>query len=96
MKYLFIALIRGYQKVVSPFKAPCCRFSPTCSAYAIEAFKKRGAIVGLYLTVRRLVRCQPFYKGDFYDPVPLKPVKKRNSKDSKFLRTKAKGKLRSE
>lgn len=96
MKYLFIVVIRFYRKFISPLKAPCCRFSPTCSQYALEAFKERGAFVGLYLTVRRLLRCHPFYKGDFYDPVPLKKRKVRKTQDSKFLQNKAKGKLRNE
>jgi putative membrane protein insertion efficiency factor len=96
MKYLFIAVIRFYRKFISPLKAPCCRFKPTCSEYALEAFKERGVFVGFYLTVHRLLRCQPFYKGDVYDPVPPKRVRQKNSKDSKFLQNKAKGKLRNE
>lgn len=96
MKYLFIAVIRFYRKFISPLKAPCCRFSPTCSQYALEAFRERGAFVGFYLTVRRLIRCHPFYKGDFYDPVPSKKPKTPKTEDSKFLQNKAKGKLRNE
>ena len=64
-----IGLIKLYQKIISPIKPPCCRFTPTCSAYALEAFKKRGFFVGLILTVWRLLRCNPFCKGG-YDPVP--------------------------
>ena len=64
-----IGLIRLYQKIISPLKPPCCRFTPTCSAYAIEAFSKRGFFVGLILTVWRILRCNPFSKGG-YDPVP--------------------------
>ena len=69
MKRLCIALIRGYQRFISPAKPPCCRFTPTCSAYAIEAFEKRGFFVGLGLTVWRVLRCNPFGRGG-YDPVP--------------------------
>ncbi len=69
MKHLMIWLIRLYQKFISPIKPPCCRFTPTCSAYAIEAFTKRGFFVGLGLTVWRILRCNPFSKGG-YDPVP--------------------------
>ena len=70
MKYLCIWLIRFYQKVLSPLKRnPTCRFTPTCSAYAIEAFQKRGFFVGLGLTVWRVLRCNPFSAGG-YDPVP--------------------------
>ena len=70
MKWLFLLLIRFYQKCISPCFAPCCRFKPTCSAYAYEAINKYGAIKGGWLAVKRLARCHPFYKGDTYDPVP--------------------------
>lgn len=72
MKYLCIKLIRFYQKVLSPLKGrPCCRFTPTCSAYAIEAYQKRGFFVGSALTVYRILRCNPFCPGG-WDPVPDK------------------------
>ena len=69
MKHLMIWLIRLYRKFISPLKPPCCRFTPTCSAYALEAFTKRGFFVGFILTVWRILRCNPFSKGG-YDPVP--------------------------
>ena len=69
-----IWLIGLYRKFISPIKPPCCRFTPTCSAYAIEAFKKRGFFVGLFLTVWRILRCNPFSKGG-YDPVPERKVR---------------------
>ena len=69
MKHVMIWLIRLYQKVISPIKPPCCRFTPTCSQYAIEAFTKRGFFVGFILTVWRILRCNPFSRGG-YDPVP--------------------------
>ena len=71
MKHVMIWLIGLYRKFISPIKPPCCRFTPTCSAYAIEAFQKRGFFVGLALTVWRILRCNPFSKGG-YDPVPEK------------------------
>lgn len=71
MKHLMIWLIRLYQKFISPLKPPCCRFTPTCSTYAIEAFRKRGFFVGFALTVWRILRCNPFCRGG-YDPVPEK------------------------
>lgn len=71
MKHIFIALIRLYQKFISPLKPPTCRFYPTCSSYAIEAFQKRGVFVGLILTVWRILRCNPFCRGG-YDPVPTR------------------------
>ena len=75
MKYICIWLIRFYRKFISPLKgSPCCRFTPTCSAYAIEAFQKRGFFVGLYLTVYRIIRCNPFCAPG-YDPVPEKGLK---------------------
>ena len=76
MKYVCIWLVRFYQKFLSPLKGgPTCRFTPSCSAYAIEAFKKRGFFVGFYLTVRRILRCNPFCAGG-YDPVPDKKIPK--------------------
>lgn len=65
----FIFLIRLYQKFLSPLKAPSCRFTPTCSAYAVEAIKEWGAVVGLALAFWRILRCNPFSKGG-HDPVP--------------------------
>lgn len=64
-----IALVRIYQLAISPLKPPSCRFTPTCSQYAIEALRKHGPIKGLYLTIRRLLRCHP-WGGSGYDPVP--------------------------
>ena len=74
MKHLMIWLIRLYKKFISPLKPPCCRFTPTCSTYAIEAFQKRGFFVGLILTIGRILRCNPFSKGG-YDPVPEKGLR---------------------
>ena len=65
----FIALIKLYQWIVSPLLGPKCRFTPTCSQYAIEALKKHGVFKGLWLTVKRLGRCHP-WGGHGYDPVP--------------------------
>jgi hypothetical protein len=63
-------LIRGYQLLLSPIlPAHSCRFLPTCSAYGIEALDKHGALLGSWLTVRRLLRCHP-WGGSGYDPVP--------------------------
>lgn len=61
--------IRGYQKFISPALPPSCRFSPTCSQYTLEAVSKYGALKGIWLGARRLVRCHPFNPGG-YDPVP--------------------------
>jgi putative membrane protein insertion efficiency factor len=70
MKYICIWLIRLYRKFISPLKrSPCCRFTPTCSAYALEAFYEWGFFVGFGLTVWRILRCNPFCAGG-YDPVP--------------------------
>ena len=70
MKAVFLAMIRFYQRNISPYTPGCCRFTPTCSAYAMEAINKYGAAKGLYLAIKRFLRCHPFYKGDPYDPVP--------------------------
>lgn len=58
-----------YRRCVSPFKPRCCRFHPTCSAYAMQALHERGAFAGSWLTLRRLLRCHPFTEPGF-DPVP--------------------------
>lgn len=65
----FVVLIRFYQKFISPYKRPCCRFTPTCSQYALEAFRKHGPFKGLFLSVWRILRCNP-WGGSGYDPVP--------------------------
>lgn len=70
MKAVLLALIRFYQKFISPAFPRRCRFSPTCSQYALEAIGRYGALKGGYLAFRRLLRCNPFYKGDYFDPVP--------------------------
>ena len=75
MGKLLIKLIRFYKKNVSPAKAPCCRFTPTCSTYAIEAIETHGAIKGLGLALWRILRCHPLCKGG-YDPVPPKKERK--------------------
>lgn len=70
MKKILLFLIRVYQKGISPAFPGCCRFRPTCSAYAYEAINKYGALKGGWLALKRLCRCHPFYHGDWYDPVP--------------------------
>ncbi|OWV35831.1 membrane protein insertion efficiency factor YidD [Bacillus spizizenii] len=74
MKTLFIALIRGYQKFISPLMPPTCRFYPTCSQYGIEAIKTHGALKGGWLTIIRILKCHPFHPGGV-DPVPEKKQK---------------------
>ena len=70
MKKIFLSLIRFYQRHISPAFPAKCRFRPTCSAYAFEAITKYGACKGGLLALKRLLRCHPFYKGNWYDPVP--------------------------
>jgi hypothetical protein len=62
-------MLRLYKSAISPWLPPACRFQPTCSEYAIEAVQVHGTARGLWLTVKRLARCQPFCRGGF-DPVP--------------------------
>ncbi|CAO5681513.1 MAG: Putative membrane protein insertion efficiency factor [Holosporales bacterium] len=74
MKKLIIVLIRLYQMIISPYLKGGCRFIPTCSCYAHEAFEKHGTLKGCRLTLKRILKCQPFYnkkgyQGE-YDPVP--------------------------
>ena len=65
----FVILIKFYQVCISPLKPATCRFTPTCSQYAIEAFRKHGVFKGFYLAARRILRCHP-WGGHGYDPVP--------------------------
>ena len=69
MTRVLISLVRFYRKHVSPMSAPKCRYYPTCSAYALEALQKYGALKGGLLALRRIAKCHPFHKGG-YDPVP--------------------------
>ncbi len=70
MKYVTLGLIRLYQHTFSLIMPSTCRFTPSCSAYGYEAIERYGVLRGGLLTVKRLGRCQPFYHGDSYDPVP--------------------------
>ena len=71
MRHLFIALIRGYQYLISPMMGDHCRFYPSCSHYAVEAIDLHGPGRGTWLAFRRLSRCHPWHAGG-YDPVPGK------------------------
>ena len=71
MKNLFVKLIIFYQKNISPYKPRCCRFHPTCSQYAKQAFLRHGVFWGFVLSAYRILRCNPFCKAG-YDPVPEK------------------------
>lgn len=68
MRRLFILLIRGYKKFISPMLPPSCRFYPTCSEYSIQAFEKYGVMKGAAKSIWRILRCNPFNKGG-YDPI---------------------------
>ncbi len=68
-EYILIALIHFYQTAISPHTPAACRFTPTCSQYALEAIKKYGAFKGSLLAIKRIIRCHP-WGGSGYDPVP--------------------------
>lgn len=71
MRSILIFLIRVYRLAVSPILPfNQCRFVPSCSEYAIEAVEKHGALKGLFLSIRRVLRCHPYHQHDVYDPVP--------------------------
>lgn len=74
MKWLLIKIVRFYQRFLSPLFPGCCRYRPTCSEYMIEALQKHGIFKGLYLGIRRILRCHPC-GGSGYDPVPEKKEK---------------------
>lgn len=69
MKHILVFLITLYQKLLSPWLPPSCRYTPTCSQYAKEALLRHGPLRGSLLALKRLVRCHPFHAGG-YDPVP--------------------------
>jgi putative membrane protein insertion efficiency factor len=69
LSYPFILLIRVYQLVISPLLGPKCRYTPTCSQYALEALKKYGLFKGSWLAAKRIARCHP-WGGHGHDPVP--------------------------
>ncbi|MGH7522740.1 MAG: membrane protein insertion efficiency factor YidD [Gemmatimonadales bacterium] len=69
MRRALALLIRGYQRFISPLFPPSCRFTPSCSQYALEAVERHGALRGTWLAVRRVARCHPWNAGG-YDPVP--------------------------
>ena len=72
MRTILIALLRFYKYFISPLLGSHCRFHPSCSSYAMQAISMHGAVVGCYLTIKRLLRCHPYYHGDIDDPVPKK------------------------
>ena len=69
MRAVLVAMVRGYQMILSPLLPPACRYYPSCSVYAIEALERHGALRGTWLAARRIARCNPFRPGGF-DPVP--------------------------
>lgn len=69
VKKCMIAMIRFYQRAISPYKRFHCIYIPTCSQYAVEAIEKYGPLKGGFLSIKRILRCHPFAKGG-YDPVP--------------------------
>lgn len=69
IRWFLLRCIAFYQKVLSGLKPPCCRFYPTCSAYAYEAVRRFGALKGGYLSIKRILRCNPLFPGGL-DPVP--------------------------
>lgn len=69
MRRILLAMVRFYQNYISPLKGPTCRYTPTCSSYALEAIERYGAARGSWLATKRVLRCHPFHPGG-YDPVP--------------------------
>ena len=72
MRVLLIGVVKGYRLLLSPWLGSACRFTPTCSAYALQALDPRGAGAGSFLTLARLARCHPWCDGG-HDPVPAEP-----------------------
>lgn len=89
MKYIFLQIVKFYRRFISPLKPACCKYYPTCSAYAMEAFEKHGAVKGFILAVWRILRCNPYSLGGV-DHVPdefyLYTLKSRKKKESNIDR----------
>lgn len=81
MNRLLMLPVRFYRRFVSPMKPRCCRFEPTCSQYALDALRIHGSIRGLWLTARRLLRCQPFCEAG-YDPVPAREASAQRARNT--------------
>jgi putative membrane protein insertion efficiency factor len=75
VKWLLIALVRGYQLLISPMLGPTCRYYPSCSAYALEALQTHGALRGTWLAIRRLGRCHPWSPGGVDHVPPAREAK---------------------
>jgi putative membrane protein insertion efficiency factor len=71
MRFMLIAIIKCYKYFISPLLGSNCRFYPSCSSYSLDALQRHGVIIGIYLTVRRLLKCHPFHEGGI-DHVPEK------------------------
>ncbi len=69
LTYPFILIVKFYQSYISPLIGTNCRYTPTCSQYSIKSLKKHGLFIGLYLSIKRIIKCNPLFKGG-YDPVP--------------------------
>jgi hypothetical protein len=68
MKEILICMVNLYRKLISPLKPPSCRFYPTCSQYTLQALEKYGAMKGIFIAVKRIIKCHPFHPGG-YDPL---------------------------
>ena len=95
MRRLLIALVRFYQIAISPYFAPSCRFTPTCSTYAIEAIRCHGVFRGSWLAINRIGRCHPWCKGG-HDPVPGSESSKCNHEDHQSIKHKPENRQSSE
>ena len=73
MKLVLKAFIRGYQLLISPLLPATCRYTPTCSSYALTAIERFGPLRGSWMAIKRIVRCNPWHEGG-YDPVPVIPM----------------------
>ncbi len=79
IKLGLIGFVKFYKKIISPFLPHACRFSPTCSEYMIQAIQKHGILIGLWLGVKRILKCNPWGPHG-YDPVPENPFAKNSSR----------------
>lgn len=85
MRPILMAAVRFYRAFISPLTPPSCRYTPTCSAYALEALERHGSLKGSWLALRRILRCHP-WGGSGYDPVPTRPGE-RAAEDEQVVET---------
>jgi hypothetical protein len=85
MKKILLLLIKSYRYLISPLLGERCRLYPSCSLYAQIAIERYGMLCGIWLVIKRLCKCHPWYRGDGYDPVPEALEKEKNNRERLYV-----------